>query len=325
VTIRPLPLLAAATCALALAATPALAAGHGGGGAHRGVVLSVGRGAVRLVDGHHRVADVHVRSTRGLRRGEVVAVRGARARVVGRVGRVSFYGRVVKSTARGAVLRLADGSAFKLGAPRGAHAASTVTVNVQGLQPGQAVLVTIATDDQGNVAITIKLVSDATNIGDDEQQASGYVTDDGDGSFAIRANDGSGLRFLDPQGLLAAADASQCDTVDVSYHADGRRLVADGVRVTGQSTQGSCADQQGGGDEVDGTVTAIADDGSSITVDPGDGSAPQTLPVDDPSAVDGISVGDRVAVTLDDSGTATEVDVVDGGDQGDQGGDQGDG
>lgn len=309
-------LLPAAACALALSAAPALAAAHPGGGAHRGVVLSAAHRTVRIVDNHHRVTSLHVRSTRGLRRGEVVTVRGGRAHVVGHVSKVSFYGRVVKSTAHGALIRLADGSTFKLGAPHGAHAASTLTVSIEGLQPGQAVLITVSSDGQGNVAVTIQLVSGATNIGDSEQQASGYVTDDGDGSFAIRATDGSGLRFLDPQGLFDAADAQQCDTVDVTYHADGHRLIADGLKVTGQSTEGSCAPDAQGGDEIDGTVTAIAADLSSVTVDPGDGSGPQTIPVDDPTTLDGVTVGEQVAVLTDGNGVATEIDPLDGsGDQ----------
>lgn len=329
---RLLALLACAAGACALSAPAALAAraksvpsnGHG-------VVLSVSGRTLRLVEAKHRVGDVRVTSTHGLRRGEVVTVRNGHARVTGRVGKLSFLGRVVRSSGHGAVVRLGDGSTLNVGgskprARRASASAASVTIDFQGLAPGQALLVTIATDAQGNVAITIRVLPSSTNIGDNELDVTGVVTDDtGDGEFAIRADDGSGLRFQDPQRLLEAADASQCDEVEVGYRRDGGRLVADTLRVTGQSSDGACAG--GGSDnnttEVDGVVTAIAGDGSSLTVQPDDGSAVTTIPVGDPSVVDGISVGDDVAVTLDDTGAAVDVELLDNsGDSGSGGGDQ---
>lgn len=315
--------LACALGACALAPSGALAAKPRPSSSGQGIVLSAGHGSVRLVDKGHRVGDVSVGSTRGLRRGAVVSVRHGKVRVSGHVSKVSFLARVVRSSATGAVLRLGDGSTFKLGGGHhghGAHAAASLTVDLQGLAPGQTALITIATDGQGNVALTIKLVPSTTTVGDAEQQATGVVTDDSaEGSFAIRADDGSGLRFGDPQRLLDAAGASECDVVLVTYQVDGRRLVADALKVTGQNDQGACVDQQSG-DEVDGTVTALAADGSSLTVDQGDGSEPMTIPVDDPTVLDGIAVGDDVAVTLDDAGTAVEVALTapdDGSDPGD--------
>jgi hypothetical protein len=311
---RLLTLLACAAGACALSAPTASAAPANG----QGTVLSAGGHTVRLVDTAHRVGDVRVRSTRGLRRGDVVRVRDGGVRVSRHARRLSFLGRVVRSSGRGALVRLGDGSTFKLagaGRPRGrgARAAANVTIGLQGLQPGQTLLVTIATDAHGNVAITIRLLPDATDIGAVEQHASGVVTDDeGDGSFAIRADDGSGLRFADPQRLLEAADAAWCDEVEVSYHADGRRLVADGLRVTGASDEGDCAEDDWS-DEADGTVTALADDGSTLTLAPDDGAAEETYPVDDPSLLDGIAVGDAVAVLLDEDGTAIDVELLDDG------------
>jgi hypothetical protein len=311
-------LLAGALVASLTPAGVASAKHHGAAASARsGVVLSVSHRTVRLVDARHRVDDAHVGSAKGLSRGAVVAIAHGHAHVIRHVRTVTFLGRVVRSSARGAVLRLADNSNFTLGAGhgRGGHAASGVTVVLEGLAPGQAVLVTIASDDKGNVVLTIKLVAGGKNIGDGVLSASGVVTDDsGDGGFAIRTDDGRGLRFADPQRLLEAADASQCDTVDVTYHAARHhRLVADTLQVTGQSDAGACAGQQGGddGSEIDGTVTAIADDDSSLTVDQGDGSDPVTIPVGDPSLLDGVSVGDQVAVTVDADGVATEVDVGD--------------
>lgn len=312
---------AASTCALSAPAT--IAAPSNG----QGVVLSLGGHTLRLVDRGHRVGDVHVTSTRGLNRGDVVSVRNGRAHVSGRVRKLSFLGRVVRSSGHGAIVRLGDGSSFKVGAgkPHGhrARSAANVTIDLQGLSAGQTVLITIATDAQGNVAITIKVLSSPTDIGDGELHASGVVTDDeGEGVFAIRTDDGSGLRFGDPQQLFEAADAGWCDVVDVAFHRSGGRLVADELRVTGQSDEGACAEDKWA-DEVDGTVTALAADGSSLTVAPDDGSAATTIPVDDASLLDGIEVGDDVAVTLDEDGTAIDVELLDWSeDPGDEGGDE---
>jgi len=311
--LRPLVTLLACVAGICALSAPSALAASGDG---HGVVLSLGGHTVRLVDAAHRVGDVHVKSSRGLHRGDVVRVRNGSAHVTGHAHRLSFLGRVVRSSGHGAVVRLGDGSNFKLSGGhkphgRGARAAANVTLNFQGLTPGQALLVTIATDEQGNVAITIRVLPASTDIGADEQQASGVVTDDqGDGSFAIRTGDGTGLRFSDPQRLLEAADAASCDLVEVSYHQDGQQLVADGLRVTGTSDQGDCAGDQSS-DEVDGTVTALAPDGSSLTVAPDDGSAAQTFAIDDPSLLDGIALGDDVAVTLDQDGTVLDVEQLD--------------
>ena len=320
--------LAVGACALS---APAAFAGATGTGTGTGTVLSLRGHTVRLVDTAHRVGDVRVSSTRGLRRGDRVRVQHGRARVTGHARRLSFLGRVVHSSGRSAVVRLGDGSAFKLAGGRkphgrGARAAAGVTIDLQGLAAGETLLITIATDARGDVAITIRVLPAATDIGGDEQQASGVVTDDaGDGSFAIRTDDGSGLRFGDPQRLLEAADAGWCDVVEVSYHKDGDHLSADGLRVTGSSDEGDCAEDDSS-DEVDGTVTALADDRSSLTVALDDGSGEETYPVDDPSLLDGIAVGDDVAVSLDGDGTAIDVEPLDASDDpgpGDDGGDGG--
>jgi len=313
---RLLTLLACAAGASALSAPAAPAAARSVPSSGHGVVLAVSGHTVRLVDRSHKVGDVHVTSTHGLRRGAVVTVHNGHAHVTGRVGKLSFLGRVVRSSGHGAVVRLGDGSTLNVsgGTPHAHHAsasAASVTIDFQGLTPGQALLVTISTDAQGNVAITIRVLSSSTNIGDNELDVNGVITDDtGDGMFAIRADDGSGLRFSDPRRLLEAADASQCDTVEVGYHRDGSTLVADTLRVTGQSSDGACA---GATDmtEIDGVVTAIADDGSSLTVQPDDGSPVTTIPVSDSSVLDGIQVGDDVAVTLDSTNTAVDVEPLD--------------
>jgi hypothetical protein len=240
----PLPLaLVGALSALALATTaPAALAST----TRHGVVLSVAHGTVRLVDSHHRVSDVHVRSARGLKRGTEIAISHGSAHVTGHARTVSFYGRVVRSSARGALLRLADGSTFKLrsGGTRSSR-----------LNRGRTVLVTLAAGGHGNVAKAVKSVG------------AGGSSSDG----------------------------------------------------------GQAGDQGDGGDEVDGVVTDIAADSSSITVDPGDGGDAVEIPVPDASLLSGVQVGDQVAVTTDDAGDATEIDVLDSTSSDDGSGDQGDG
>jgi hypothetical protein len=310
---RRLPvLLAFVAGACALSAPSALAASPNG----QGAVLSAGGHTVRLVDRQHRVGGVRVTAARPLRRGDLVSVRNGRARVTGHVRKLSFLARLVRSSGKGAVVRLGDGSIFKVSGrkPHGhrARSSANVTIDFQGLAPGQTLLITIATDEQGNVAITIRVITSATDIGDHQLHASGVVTDDeGDGWFAIDDGNGDELGFEDPQGLVEQEDAGWCDVVHVAYHQAGRRLVADELRVTGTSDEGDCAADDDWADEVDGTVTAIAPDASTLTVAPDDGAVAATYQVDDPSLLDGIEVGDDVVVTLDEDGTAIDVELLD--------------
>jgi hypothetical protein len=322
---RRLPILlacAAGACALSAPATFAAKAPSNG----RGVVLSLGGHTVRLVDKAHRVGDVHVASMRGLHRGDVVTVRKGRAQVTGHVRKLSFLGRVVRSSGKDAVVRLGDGSTFRVGGQKPhrhrARSAANVTINFQGLAPGQTLLITIATDAQGNVAITIKVLHVSTDIGDGELHASGVVTDDeGDGWFAIDDGSGDELGFEDPQRLLEDANAGWCDVVDVAYHRAGGDLIADQLTVTGSSDEGDCA-EDGWVDEIDGTVTALAPDASSLTIAPDDGSDAATYDVEDPSLLDGVELGDEVAVLLDDNGTAVDVELLDPIEDGGDGGDE---
>lgn len=311
---RLVAVLASVAGACALSAPAALAQQQSAPSDGKGVVLSVAHHSLRLVDRAHRVADVRVGSTTGLRRGDLVTVRKGRARVSGRVRKVAFLGRVVRSSGRGAVVRLGDGSTFSVGGGRRhgrrARSAASVTIDFQGLEPGQALLVTIATDEAGNVVLTIKLLPKPTDIGDGELHAIGVVTDDeGDGLFGIATEDGAGLRFRDPDRLLEAAGAAWCDVVDVAFHKERGKLVADELRVTGASDEGDCAEDEAF-DELDGTVLALAGDGSSLTVAPDDGGGATTVAVEDPSLLDGIEVGDEVAVTLDEDGVAIDVELL---------------
>ncbi|HEX5146961.1 MAG TPA: hypothetical protein VFV85_08060 [Conexibacter sp.] len=327
---RRLPtVLACAAGACALSA-PAAVAAHvqvSAPSAGKGVVLAAARHGLRLVGRDHRVGDVRVGSARGVQPGDRVAVRRGRARVTGRARKLAFVGSVARSSLRAVTLTLDDGSAFKLLGQgrrgRGARSAASASVGLQGLSAGARVLVTVAPSAQGDVLLAVKLISaPPAPPAPAELHVSGVVTDDaGDGAFGVTPAGADELELDDPQGLFESTDAGWCDVVDVAYHEDDGDLVADRLSVTGHSDDGDCADDDGAADEVDGTIAALAPDASSLTVSPDDGSSAQTIPVQDPSLLDGFSVGDDVAVTLDDDGTAVDVEplvYVDPGDGDDQ-------
>jgi hypothetical protein len=79
----------------------------------------------------------------------------------------------MSASRHGATFSLPDGRAFSIGGgagrPRGvASAAQNVSVNVEGLKPGQTVLITVSFDPTGDVHISIKLVDEPTS-GDESQ------------------------------------------------------------------------------------------------------------------------------------------------------------
>ena len=79
-------------------------------------------------------------------------------------GTISFYAKVVRSGSRQVQLRLGDGSPFQLSSSRCptktvAHAAAVstapVTIQVQGLAPGETVLISETVDARGHWTITL--------------------------------------------------------------------------------------------------------------------------------------------------------------------------
>lgn len=249
---RRIPLLIACVTGACLLGTPAALANAPADG--QGVVLSAGGHAVRLVDAAHRVDRVRVRSTRGLRRGDVVRVRRGSAKVTGHRREVSFLGRVVRGSGRGAVVRLGDGSTFKLSGVRIPHGRRAPS-------PGQVLLITIATGKGSESAVTVKPVPAGTRIG-----GGGDRGKPGDGN-----DDGGG-----------AEDSGDDPGAEDAW-----------------------------ADEADGTVSALADDGSWLTIVVDDAGAEETYAVADPGLLDGIVVGDEVAVYLNEDGTAIDVELLD--------------
>jgi hypothetical protein len=339
---RGLPASALAATALAVLGLPgsALAAAAP---AH-GVVLSVDRAhhEVQVIDSHHRVHEYRYRGTLGkLHTGSrlTFTLKGTTISSVSvHAGSqsVSFYGRVVRSSTRGVVLRLADGKqmtfssrqvrkarkAAAAGAPGQviAHMASpTITLNIQGLQPGVTVLVSENDDSAGNETITITLPPPSVPGVTATQTSTGVVADVETDSFLVQTADGSRLRLHMAQDTLAAASLSDCDTVSVTYHQDENLLIADGVQRTGTSTTGHCAPDQGdnggdgndnaGGDDgqVGGAITAVSS--SALTIATTDGS--MTFAVSSAAVTAGFQTGDLVEVSYGHAGadTLTATDV----------------
>jgi hypothetical protein len=297
--------------ALALLLLPAAAS------AQSGAVLRVDRAhhKLEIVNAQHAVRSyasaVPWRATRKLRAGAKVSfqARGGRItslRMAGRAHKIAFLGKVVSAGGKGLVLRLGDGSQLRLGKRQlGRHAGrahrSSVQINLEGLDPGQVVLITETVDRAGNVTITIKLMSDADLNGDD-QDVTGTITALGPDSITVQTESGSSMTFQADPVLLE--DFSVGDQVDVSYYTDSDgTLVADDVEPLDDS----------GSDDLDvlGTVTALGNDSITVQVD---GAGPMTFEADQ-DLLDGVSVGDYVDVTyfqdMDGSLVADDVELAD--------------
>ena len=304
----------------ALLVMPAAALASPGGG----TVLSINGShrTIEVVDSGHVVhaykyrgslPKVHAGSRITFRRSGT-AISNVKALTRGN-GSVSFYARVVRSSKRGVVLRLADGRTVNVSSKqlqgrsskrsvsrkhnvRAHAAAASITINIEGLEPGVTVLVSESVDEHGNLTITIALPGLSGGLG--SQSASGVVAEVDQDAFVVETADGSDLRLHMAVGALANLGLQVCDTVDVSYHQDAAILVADRVNDTGSSGSGDCAGQNSQ-DEV-GTITAVS--GNSVTVDTQDNGS-MTFAVDSSDITDGFQVGDLVDVTYADNGDGT--------------------
>lgn len=310
---------------LAALALPALAQ------ASTGTVLS-------LTQKHHLVQIISTNKTvhaysftgqlAGVTRGtklsySLAGKRITRAKAVGDARSFSFLGTVVMSRGGGVVLALADAQHLRLSSKqlgqtrshRGAvltHASNqhSITVNINGLTPGETVEVTESTDSSGNVTVTITLPSAVSTGTGGESTASGTVNNVNDDSFDIITSDGSDLNFHMAADALANVGMSSCDEVVVTYHQDAQMMIADNVVDNGAPDSGVCsAGGAGDGGDWIGTVTAVS--ATSITVDAGaaNGGA-QVFSVSDPSITLGFLVGDSVDVSYEQDGGQWVADDV---------------
>ncbi|MGI8572156.1 MAG: hypothetical protein ACR2L9_05960 [Solirubrobacteraceae bacterium] len=236
---------------------------------------------------------------------------------------VSFEARVVHSSARKLVVRTLGGKTMSFSAGQlrtgpvakhhrahhgRAHGADAqgapgqAVVNILGLQPGVLVDITETTDANGNLTITITLVSQTG-----PQSVTGLVTEVDTDAFMVQTGDGSQLRLHMGADALSNLNLQSCNTVDVTYHQDAGMLIADNVNITGTSTSGDCAPTQ----DSTGTITTVSSGSITINADQG----PLTASVDPSSGLtDGFQVGDLVDVTYTQNGdgslSATDVQYV---------------
>jgi hypothetical protein len=306
----------------------ALAAGRSG------VVLSVNpaKQLIQVVDGGHVVHAYRYRGRlAGVRAGSRISFQLAGGRISRvRIGSarsrtVSFYARVLRSSRAGLSLRLGDGNDVKFAAgqvkhaptasasgsrhppiahvARSANVSRSVSIAIQGLEPGVTVLVTESVDGSGNVVITITLPASVAGVGG-AQQASGVVGDVSSDSFVLATADGSELRLHAAPSLLAGLNLRACDTVLVTYHQAAQRLIADTVQSTGSSTSGDCSDSTPA-QHVAGTITQVSAGGLTISSD--HGAVTFTVASSDITA--GFQPGDLVDVTYSQN-NATDVEYV---------------
>ena len=318
-------ILAAGLAGLAVFPAGALA------GPSRSKVLSVDtrHHTVQLVDPAHRVHAYRYRGTLPrLGLGDSVSYRRSghtisRVRKTARAfGTISFYAKVVRSGSKKVRLRLGDGSVLRLSSKQVsakalAHAAAvpagSVTLQIQGLAPGETVLISETVDAGGHWTITITLPSSSTagagpgttSGGDsgggsgtdpgDDQLAEGTITQISDSKLAISTSSG-GLSFsVDPAAGLTDGFLVG-DAVDVSYYQnpDGT-LSADDVEYVEQDATGA--------------VSAVSD--ASLTLVNDATGQPDTFSGDPELGLfDGVTPGDEVDVTYHQSATGLVADAV---------------
>jgi hypothetical protein len=317
-------LLAAGLAGLAVFPAGALAS------TSRAKVLSVDtrHHRVELVDAAHVVHAYRYRGTLPhLGLGDSVSYRRSGHRIshvrktARAFGTISFYAKVVRSGHKQLRLRLGDGGALRLSSKQVstrtvAHAAAVstapVTIQVQGLTPGETVLISETVDARGHWTITLTLPSASTTGGGttsgdgagddsgggsgDEQLAEGTITQVSDGRVAVSTGSATLSFSVDPTAALTDGFLVG-DVVDVTYYenADGS-LSADDVEYV----------------EADATgVVSDVSDGSLTLTDPAIGQPDTFIGDPDLGLFDGVNPGDQVDVTYHESAAGDVADAVD--------------
>lgn len=287
---------------------------------------------VRLVDSTHVVHAYRYRGTLPhLSLGDRVSFRRSghsqtitHVKKTGRAfGTTSFYAKVVRSGSKQVRLRLGDGSPFQLSAKQVstktvAHAAAvstaSVTIQVQGLTPGETVLISETVDARGHWTITLTLPTSSAASGGGSTSGSGDGSgggsgdDSGDGQLAegtITQVSGTGLAINTGSQILSfSADPSEDltdgflvgDVVDVSYYANGDgSFSADDVEYVEQ--------------DATGVVSAVSVSGISL-VDDATGQTDTFSGDPGLGLFDGVNPGDHVDVTYHQSAAGPVADAV---------------
>jgi len=326
--------VAVAAAMLALPASAAAAPTHG-------VVLSVnaGRHTIQVVDGKHRAHAYRYRSSLPkVHPGSRISF-AHKGRTIGNVrvapGKtVSFYGRVVRSSASGLTLRLGDGATLSFDSNQVSAVRKRVNaqwhkwrslsaaalhvhagLNIAGLAPGTTVLVT-ETIANGHATISVTLPAGSQGSRGNQNQTGSQSSDSNSGGDNGAGNSGdtvgtitqlstTGLTInvggrtmtfsCDPADDLTDGFATG-DLVDVTYDSSGGSLQASDVEYV----------------EADATGTVTAVDTTSLTLTNSDTGQTQTI-VADPAEdmFDGVGVSDEVVVTYHQSAGQLIADVVD--------------
>src|SRR5436305_6255306 len=168
----------------------------------RGTVIGADRShhVLRVVESKSAVQSLRYsgRLPRKVRSGSIVQVcarghRGSRIRYLGRASRVQFLGRVVAAARGKVLLSLPDGRPFAIDQTgRRTHAAGNVSVNVQGLEPGASVLITVTFSSGGDVTIAIEVVAPPPPPPSTDNGGAGGTSDGGDPGSNDGSGDGSG-------------------------------------------------------------------------------------------------------------------------------------
>lgn len=329
--------VAVAAAMLALPASAAAAPTHG-------VVLSVnaGRHTIQVVDGKHRAHAYRYRgSLPKVHPGSRISF-AHKGRTIGNVrvapGKtVSFYGRVVRSSASGLTLRLGDGATLSFDSNQVSAVSKRVnaqwhkwrsltaasvhvnnggsTVNIAALAPGTTVLVT-ETIANGHATISVTLPAGSQGSRGNQNQTGSQSSDSNSGGDNGAGNSGD-----------AVGTITQLSTTGLTINVGGRTMtfscdpaddLTDGfatgdlVDVTYDSSGGSLQASDVEYVEADATGTVTAVDTSSLTLTNSDTGQTQTIVADpDEDMFDGVSVGDGVVVTYHQSAGQLIADVVD--------------
>lgn len=264
----------------------------------------------RLILPGHNVKSFHVagRIGRKVKVGSHVSAdaRGKtlrHVRVDGRAKVLKFYGRVVSSGTHGLVLRLGDGKKIKLGgkshrfgkAAADAGGSPSISITIDGLQPGQTVLVTVTLGSAGAESISIQIMASQASAGDGSSDNSGDLVDDGDDG-TIDDNNGDDYTV---DGTVTAVDPQsgtlEIDTFDghLAFTADAD--VLDGISV-GDAVEVDFAKDTSTGELLADDVFPV--DSAGDGTDPGtsdqtgDGSGDQTGSGDETGSGDQTGTGD---------------------------------
>jgi Domain of unknown function (DUF5666) len=250
----------------------------------RGALLRVDRAhrKVEVVDARHVVHRYAVsgRLPRKLREGDLVSFRPrgkriAGLRVTGSTRKLSFYATVVSSGHEGALLRLPDGRSWRIGQRqvrnrKPARSAGSVQINLEGLQADQVVLITLVTDGDGNISITIRLVPNGDPTDGEDQDVTGAVTSVDANSVSVQVDGQGEMTFQADPDLLDGLQVG--DQVDVTYFTDDTgSLVADDIEWI-DGSGGDQGDGSGGvGDSAGGDQGDVTGDVGTISGSPESG------------------------------------------------------